>query len=334
MNFIDLKRQYDEYRVDIDGRVSDIISRSAFINGREVRELEEKLALYTGAGYAIACSSGTDALLIPLVAYGVKVGDEIITTTFTFIATAEVICFLGAKPVFVDIDERNYNINVSEIEKMITPRTKGIIPVSLFGQTPDMDAINSIAKKYGIFVIEDAAQSFGAVYKGRKSCSLSDVGVTSFYPSKPLGCYGDGGMIFTSNTGLAEKMRSIADHGQGERYIHKYIGLNSRLDTIQAGILLAKFSRFEEEAIKRADIGKRYSELLKGSASITPFVESYTDRHIYAQYSLRVKNRLETIKNLTNEGIPTAIHYPIPIHLQEAYRYLIRFPSARRCWAK
>ncbi len=322
MNFIDLLSQYRNYKDDIDSRIHDIIMKSGFILGQEVREIEEKLADYTGSKYAIACSSGTDALLIPLMAYGIKSGDEIITSPFTFIATAEVICFLGARPVFVDIDAKNYNLNIKEIEKKITSRTKGIIPVSLYGQTPDMDEVNAIAKKHGIFVLEDGAQSFGAIYKGRKSCGLSDAGATSFYPSKPLGCYGDGGMIFTSDRDLAEKMRSISNHGQGERYVHKYIGLNFRLDTIQAGILLAKFKGFEKEAEKRAEIGARYTELLAGSPAVTPFIESYTGRHVYAQYSIRVKNRQETIDNLKKEGIPTAIHYPIPIHLQEAYRYL------------
>ncbi len=322
MDFIDLKSQYRDIKADVDAKINSIISRTAFIGGPEIRELEEKLAAYTGAGYAVGCSSGTDALILPLLALGIKPGDEVITTPFTFIATAEVVSFIGATPVFTDINSENYNIDITRIESRITSRTKAIIPVSLYGQVPDMDEINRIAKKHNIFVIEDAAQSFGAVYRGRKSCSLTGAGATSFYPSKPLACYGDGGMVFTNDGDLAAKMRSILNHGQGERYIHKYIGLNFRLDTIQAGILLAKFTRFEQEADKRFELGKKYNELLKDSPVITPRIEDYTGRHVFAQYSVRVKNRQEVIEKLKEKGIPTAIHYPIPIHLQEAYKYL------------
>ncbi len=322
MDFIDLKSQYSEIRDDIDRRLSEIFKKSIFIHGAEIRELEEKLSSYTGASHAVGCGSGTDALLLPLLACGIKPGDEVITTPFTFIASAEVVSFIGAKPVFADINERNYNIDIGRIENLITGRTRAIIPVSLYGQVPDMDEINRIAEKHGLLVIEDAAQSFGAIYKGRKSCSLSYAAATSFYPSKPLGCYGDGGMVFTGDPELAAKIRSLADHGQGERYAHKYIGFNFRLDTIQAAVLLAKFVRFEFEAGKRFEIGKKYSELLKDSPAITPFIEKYTGRHVFAQYSIRVKNRQEVIEKLKARGIPTAIHYPIPIHLQEAYRYL------------
>jgi len=322
MDFIDLKTQYKNYKAEIDRRMQDVIEKASFIMGPAVGELEQKLAKYVGVKHAIACASGTDALLLPLLAYGIKPGDEIITTPFTFIATAEVVSFIGAKPVFVDIDERNYNIDINQLENKITPRTKGIIVVSLYGQMADMDKINEVAKKHKLFVIEDAAQSFGAIYKGKKSCSLSDVGATSFYPSKPLGCYGDGGMVFTNDDKLSEKMRSLLNHGQGERYVHKYIGLNMRLDSIQAAVLLAKFEHFEEEANKRFEIGKRYNELLRGSAAIPPAIEKYTDRHVFAQYSVRVRNRDRVIEELKKNNIPTAIHYPIPIHLQEAYKYL------------
>ncbi len=322
MRFIDLKTQYQLAKGEIDRKIQENIENTSFIMGKDVKELEEKLASYVGAKHAIAAGSGTDALLAPLLAYNVEAEDEIITSPFTFIATAEVISFIKAKPVFVDIDEKNYNLDISQIEKKITKKTKGIIPVSLYGQAPDMDEINKIAKKHGLFVIEDAAQSFGAVYKGRKSCALSDVGAASFYPSKPLGCYGDGGMIFTDDDELAEKMRCIANHGQSKTYVHKYIGLNMRLDTIQAGILLAKFPRFEEEAQARFRIGKRYSELLKDLPVITPYMESYTDRSVFAQYSIRVKNRAKVIEHLKANQIPTAIHYAVPVHLQEAYSYL------------
>jgi len=322
MEFIDLKKQYRQYKEKMDKRIEENIESASFILGKDVRLLEEKLADYVSVKHAIGCSSGTDALLIALLAYDLKSGDEILTTPFTFIATAEVISFVGAKPVFVDIDENNYNVDPEKIEAKITERTKGIIPVSLYGQVPDMDRINKIAQKHRLFVVEDAAQSFGAVYKGKKSCGLTDIGATSFFPSKPLGGYGDGGMIFTDNEILAEKMRSLANHGQAQRYVHKYVGLNSRLDTIQAGVLLVKFEYFETEAEKRFKLGRKYSEMFAGSQVITPKIEDYTDRCVYAQYSIRLKNREAVISHLQKQGIPTAVHYPIPIHLQEAYQYL------------
>ncbi len=321
MEFIDLKKQYALYRSEIDGKIQKVIESASFIMGAELKELENKLASYVGVKHAIGCASGTDALLLGLMAYGVGEGDEVITTPFTFIATAEVISFLKARPVFVDIDEKTYNIDVTQIESKITKKTKGIIPVSLYGQVADMDAINDIAKRYNLFVIEDACQSFGAIYKGRKSCGLSNIGATSFFPSKPLGCYGDGGMVFTNDDNLATKMRYLLNHGQVARYVHEYIGLNMRLDNLQAAILLAKFEHFEEEAEKRNNIGKKYSELLKDFV-ITPYIEKYTDRCVYAQYSIRVKNRDNVVKKLNEAGIPTAVHYPIPIHLQKAYGYL------------
>ena len=321
MDFFDLKGQYRLYKEEIDGKIQENINNASFIKGKDVKTLEEKLAGYIGVKNAIGVASGTDALLVPLLALGIKPGDEVITSPFTFIATAEVIAFIGATPVFADIDINNYNIDVSQIEKKITKKTKAIIPVSLFGQPVDMDKINAIAEKHGLFVIEDGAQSFGAIYKGRKSCGLSLIGATSFYPTKPMGCYGDGGMIFTNDNSLAEKMRSMADHGQAEKYEHKYIGFNFRLDSIQAGVMLAKFNHFEEEAEMRFEIGKKYSKLLKNSVT-TPILENYTDRCVFAQYSIRVKNRDEVISHLKKNNIPTAIHYPIPIHLQEAYAYL------------
>lgn len=322
MDFIDLKAQYRLYKEEIDRKIQNNLDNATFINGKDVAELENKLAEYVGVKYAIGCSSGTDALWIPLLAYGLKPGDEVITTPFTFAATIEVICICGAKPVFVDIDERTYNIDVNQIEKKITPRTKGIIPVSLYGQAADMDKINEIAKKHNLFVIEDACQSFGAVYKGKKSCALSDVGATSFFPSKPLGCYGDGGMIFTNNKELADKMRSIGNHGQQGRYNHVYLGLNFRLDTIQAGIMLAKFNHFDKECNDRHRIGARYSELLKGSGVVAPYMADYTTRCVYAQYSIMVENRDAVMTNLSAKGIPTATHYPVPMHLQPGYKYL------------
>ena len=232
MNFIDLKRQYHEYKAEIDAKIADVIENTRFIMGKECKELESELASYVGVKHAIGVSSGTDALIVPLAAMGVGPGDEVITTPFTFIATVEVISFLGATPVFVDINPDDYNIDIDRIEKKITKKTKGIIPVSLYGQAPDLDKINAIAKKHGLWVMEDAAQSFGAVYRGKKSCGLTDVSATSFYPAKPLGCFGDGGMTFTNDDALAEKMRMIMNHGSSKTYEHKYIGINARFDNI------------------------------------------------------------------------------------------------------
>jgi UDP-2-acetamido-2-deoxy-ribo-hexuluronate aminotransferase len=254
-------------------------------------------------------------------AIDIQPGDEIITTPFTFIATAETIALLKAKPVFVDIDETTYNIDPKLIEAKITPRTKAIMPVALYGQCADMDAINAIAEKHNLVVIEDACQSFGAEYKGKKSCNLSHIGCTSFFPSKPLGCYGDGGAIFCSDDALAEKIKSLLNHGQGKRYEHKYIGINGRLDALQAAILNVKMNHFDAEVAKRIEVGERYSALLNDADVITPTVMS--DRNsMYAQYSVRVKNRERMMQKLNDKGVPTAVHYPIPLHLQEALSYL------------
>ena len=319
--FIDLKSQYESYKNEINEAVLNVLSSTQFILGPEVSKLEESLANYTGAKYAYACSSGTDALLLALMAIDIQPDDEIITTPFTFIATAETIALLKAKPVFVDIDETTYNIDPKLIEAKITPKTKAIMPVSLYGQCADMDAINAIAAKHNLIVIEDACQSFGAEYKGKKSCNLSHIGCTSFFPSKPLGCYGDGGAIFCSDDALAAKIKSLLNHGQGKRYEHQYIGINGRLDALQAAILNVKMKHFESEAKKRIEIGTRYSELLKGANVITPTIMS--DRNsMYAQYSVRVKNREAMIQKLNDAGVPTAVHYPIPLHLQEALGYL------------
>lgn len=316
INFIDLQGQYQAYKSEIDAEIQNVLSTSQYIGGPQLDKLKKLLQDYTGAKHCIPCSSGTDALLIALMAYDIKAGDEVITTPFTFIATAEVIAFLGATPVFVDIDEVTYNIDPKLIEAKITAKTKAIMPVSLYGQPADMDEINAIAKKHNIPVIEDACQSFGAEYKGKKSCNLSEIGCTSFFPSKPLGCYGDGGAIFTNDDALYEKMNSIANHGQTERYIHKYVGLNGRLDAIQAAVLNVKMKYFQQEVDKREKIGQRYSELLKGTV-VTPFIKS--DRTTpYAQYSVRVKNRADVIKKLNDAGVPTAIHYPKPLYIQEA----------------
>ena len=318
INFIDLKAQYQAYQSEIDSEVLDVFKNAQFIGGEKLNKLEADLATYTGAKHAIGCSSGTDALLLSLMALDVKAGDEVITTPFTFIATAEVIAFLGAKAVFVDINEESYNIDASKIEAVITDKTKAIIPVALYGQCADMDAINEIANRHAIPVIEDACQSFGASYKGKKSCNLSTLGCTSFFPSKPLGAYGDGGAIFTSDDALAEKLRMLLNHGQNERYKHKYIGMNGRLDAVQAAVLNVKLKYFEKEVKTREETGARYNALLADADVITPNIAE-GNSSVFAQYSIRVKNRGSMVEKLTAKEIPTAVHYPLPLHLQEAF---------------
>lgn len=320
LNFIDLKRQYIQYKAEIDQEITAVLDSTQFIMGKRVEDLERMLADYVGVRYGIGVSSGTDALLLGLMAYGVKGGEEVICPPFTFISTAEVISLLGAKPVFVDIDGRTYNIDPSLIEEKITERTRGIIPVSLYGQAADMDAINSIARRHGLFVIEDGCQSFGATYKGRRSCGLSDIGTTSFFPSKPLGCYGDGGMVFTDHEDIAGKIQGLRVHGQEKRYQHRYIGINGRLDTLQAAVLIAKFRHLEEEIKLREIKGAYYTDGLK-DVVITPFVDK-ENTSVYAQYSIRTDSRDDLGKYLNDNGIPTAIHYPVPLHLQDAFAYL------------
>jgi len=321
INFIDLKAQYEEYQTEIDKEVLEVFSSAQFIGGDKLNRLENSLADYTGAKYAIGCSSGTDALLLSLMALDIGAGDEVITTPFTFIATAEVIAFLGATPVFTDIEESSYNIDPLKIEAAITDKTKAIMPVSLYGQCADMDAINQIAEKYALPVIEDACQSFGASYKGKKSCNLSTIGCTSFFPSKPLGAYGDGGAIFTNDEAIAEKIRMLLNHGQNERYKHKYIGINGRLDAVQAAVLNVKLKHFDKEVKARDEIGSRYNDLLEDAAVITPEI-AQTNTSVFAQYSIRVKNREAMVAKLGEKEIPTAVHYPLPLHLQDAFAAL------------
>ncbi|MFA5461970.1 MAG: DegT/DnrJ/EryC1/StrS family aminotransferase [Sulfurimonas sp.] len=321
INFIDLQAQYKKYESEINSEVMEVFNSAQFIGGEKLNTLEKNLEAYTGAKHAIGCSSGTDALLLALMALDIGEGDEVITTPFTFIATAEVIALLGAKSIFVDIDEESYNIDPSKIEAVITDRTKAIIPVSLYGQCADMDAINDIAKRHNLMVIEDACQSFGASYNDKKSCNLSTIACTSFFPSKPLGAYGDGGAIFTSDDELATKMRMLLNHGQNERYKHKYIGINGRLDALQAAILNVKLKHFEEEARLRDEIGSRYSDLLEDADVITPKIAE-GNISVYAQYSIRVKDREAMVAKLSDLGVPTAVHYPVPLHLQEAFKYL------------
>ena len=321
MEFIDLKKQQTNIRSEIDFSIKKVLDHGKYILGPEVFELEKKLAEYVGVNHCITVSSGTDALLISMMALGIKSGDEIITTPFTFIAAVEAIKLLGAKPVYVDIDDNSYNLSSEKIENSITKKTKLILPVSLFGQCADMDPINRISKKYNLPVLEDGAQSFGATYKGRKSCSMSTIGCTSFFPSKPLGCYGDGGAIFTNDDELASKMRSIRVHGQTARYHHSYLGLNGRLDTIQAAILLIKFKIFNNEILLRNEVADFYTkELNRTNLGIeTPSITN-GNVSVYAQYAILVNNREELISVLKKNKIPTVIHYPIPAHMQNEYR--------------
>jgi len=319
--FIDLQSQYQSYKEEIDSAIHAVLDTSQYIMGPAVKELELKLANYTGAKHAVACASGTDALLIALLAIGIKPGDEIITTPFTFISSSEVISQLGAIPVFVDIEEDTYNINANKIEEKITNRTKAIIPVSLYGQTADMDLINEIANRNNLLVIEDAAQSFGASYKGIKSCNLSHIGCTSFFPSKPLGCYGDGGALFTSNDEFAEKARMFLAHGSKKRYVHEVIGLNGRIDTIQAAIVGVKLKYFDDEVQKRESIGNRYINLLKDKQLKLPVIrEGRTS--VFAQFTVQTDRREKLMQLLKDKDVPSAIHYPTPLHLQKCYQSL------------
>lgn len=320
IDFANLKKHYLLYKEEIDAAVGAVMDKCNFIMGEEVAQLESELAAYVGVKHAITCSSGTDALQLSLMAIDIAPGDEVITTPFTFIATAEMIAHLGAVPVFVDIDEATYTIDASKIEEKITPKTKAIIPVSLYGQCADMDAINTIAARHSLIVIEDAAQSFGATYKGKKSCALSDIGCTSFFPAKPLGCFGDGGAVFTDNDALAEKLRSLRIHGQSKRYHHRYIGIGGRLDTIQAAVLLVKLRHYETDLALRQKVARLYDAVLEGKCDIPYVAPERTS--VYAQYSIRVQERDTLQERLKDAGIPTAVHYPMPLHLQECFAYL------------
>ena len=335
MNFIDLQAQYRRIEGDINARIKSVLEHGQYIMGPEVAELEERLAAAVGVRHCIGVSSGTDALLVAMLALGIGPGDEVITTPFTFIATGEMIALIGAIPVYVDIDPRTYNIDPAQIEVAITPRTRAIIPVSLYGQCADMDAINAIAERHGLPVIEDGAQSFGATYKGRQSCGLSLIGCTSFFPSKPLGAYGDAGACFTDDDTLAKAMREIRVHGQDRRYHHLRIGINGRLDSLQAAVLLAKLAIFPDEVAARARIGARYSDLLTGSGCVTPYIEPH-NTSVYAQYTIAVDNRDGLITRLGQAGIPTAVHYPIPLHRQPAFgsMALPAVPVAERAAAR
>lgn len=325
IQFIDLKRQYLDVKDAVNSRIQRVLDHGQYIMGPEVRELESSLEAYTGAKHCITVSSGTEALLISLMAIGVRPGDEVITTPFTFVATAEAIVLLGAVPVFVDIEADTCNISVDLIEAAITPKTKAIIPVSLYGQVADMDEINEIALRRGnIPVIEDAAQSFGATYKSRKTCNLSSIGCTSFFPSKPLGCYGDGGAIFTNDDRLAKVMREIRVHGQEKRYYHGRVGVGGRMDTLQCAVVLAKFDRFEWEIQQRIAAGERYLDLLRQVPQVQPLTIRPDRNCVWGQFTIQVQNRDAVVEKLRTVGIPTAVHYPIPLHRQPAYQTACR----------
>ena len=327
MDFIDLKTQYAALQGSINTRMQRVLDHGQYIMGPEVAELEAALAQRTGARHCIPVSSGTEALLISLMALGLQSGDEVITTPFTFAATAEVIVLLGGRPVFVDVEPDTGLIDAARIEAAITPRTRAIMPVSLYGQCADMDAIHAIAARHGhLPVIEDAAQSLGAQYRGRESGNLSTFGCTSFFPSKPLGCYGDGGAIFTSDDALAQACREIRVHGQSKRYTHTRVGVGGRMDTLQCAIVLAKLERFDWEVQQRLALGARYNQLCD-AADIARMVQREDRTSVFAQYTVRVANRAQVQDRLKAAGIPTAVHYPIPLNRQPAYLELCSTPT-------
>ncbi len=320
--FIDLQAQYRALKADINAGIQKVLDHGQYILGPEVQEMEQALVRYTGAAHCISVASGTEALLICLMALELQPGDEVITSPFTFAATAEMIVLAGGVPVFVDIEPDTANLDVTQVEAAITPRTRAIMPVSLYGQVADMEAINAIADRHGLAVIEDAAQSFGATYRGRKSCNLSTFGCTSFFPSKPLGCYGDGGAIFTSDDRLAQACREIRTHGQSQRYLHTRIGVGGRMDTLQCAIVLAKLQRFDWEVEQRLAIGQRYQEALAEFPLERLVVREDRDC-VWAQFTVFLNDAAQRVAvqtSLSSRGVPTAIHYPRPLHLQPAYR--------------
>jgi len=326
IDFAKLQYQYQLYKEEIDSAIHSVLDKSNYIMGEEVKELEENLQNFTGAKHAITCASGTDALLLAMMALDIKPGDEIITTTFTFIATAETIAFLGAKPVFVDIDEKTYNIDPSKIEEKITNKTKAIMPVSLYGQPADIYELQAIADKHNLKLIIDGAQSFGSTFNGKTDSNLGDISTTSFFPAKPLGCFGDGGALFTNSDKLAEKIRMLRVHGQNRRYHHKYIGMGGRMDTIQCAVVNVKLKHYRDDLARRQEVAKKYSEKLKVKSEelVLPYVDKRATS-AWAQYSIRVKGegRREKVQaKLKEAGVPTAVHYPMPLHLQECFEYL------------
>lgn len=331
IEFIDLKAQYRALKTSVDERIHRVLDHGQFIMGPEVGELESRLEVFTGAKHCITVSSGTEALLIALMALDIGPGDEVVTTPFTFVATAEVIALVGATPVFVDVEPDTCNLNPLLLEAAITPKTKAVIPVSLYGQACDMDEINAVAKKHGIPVIEDAAQSFGATYHGRRSCNLSAIGCTSFFPSKPLGCYGDGGAIFTNDDDVALAMRQLRVHGQARRYYHTRVGVGGRMDTIQCAVVLAKLDSFEWELERRRELGDEYLRLLAGIPGISLPVVRDDRTCVWGQFTVQADDREALQTRLAAAGVPTAVHYPVPLHQQPAYENLCRLSGPMAC---
>ncbi len=334
MEFIDLKAQQARIREDVERRIAAVLDHGRYVLGPEVQELEERLAAYVGVRHCVSVGSGTDAAMIALMALGIGPGDEVITTPFTFIATAEVIALVGATPVYVDIDPRTFNLDANLLEAAVTERTRAIMPVSLYGQCADMEAVNDVAARHALAVIEDAAQSFGATRHGKRSCGLSTLGCTSFFPAKPLGCYGEGGAVFTDDDELARLSREIRVHGQDKRYHHARLGLNGRLETLQAAVLLAKMEIFEDEVNARARLGARYTQLLSGGAATPPYVDP-ANTSVYGQYTVQVDHRDRVIEAMGAAGIPTAVHYPIPLYRQPALEQKgVSLPHTERAAAR
>ncbi|MEK8049866.1 DegT/DnrJ/EryC1/StrS family aminotransferase [Ideonella sp. DXS22W] len=320
MQFTDLKSQYAALKASIDARIQRVLDHGQYIMGPEVAEMEAALAARAGVKHCVAVASGTEALLIALMALDLKPGDEVITTPFTFAATAEVIVLLGGQPVYVDIEPDTCNIDAAKIEAAITPRTRAIMPVSLYGQVADMAQINAIAARHGLAVIEDAAQSFGASYQGKPSCGVSTIGCTSFFPSKPLGCYGDGGALFTNDDAIAKAAREIRVHGQSARYTHTRLGVGGRMDTLQCAVVLGKLERFDWEIARRKALGDRYGALIQASGAPVQLLTVRPDRDcVWAQYTVMLDHRAAVQLALQAAGVPTAIHYPKPLHHQPAY---------------
>lgn len=331
IEFIDLKAQYRELKDLVDARVHRVLDHGQYIMGPEVRELEERLAAFTGTKHCVTVASGTDALLIALMSLGVGPGDEVITTPFTFVATAEVVALLGATPVFVDVEADTCNLDHRLVEEAVTSKTRAIIPVSLYGQPCDMEEINAIANRHGIHVIEDAAQSFGATYRGQRSCNLSRIGCTSFFPSKPLGCYGDGGAIFTDDDMLATAMRELRVHGQARRYYHTRVGIGGRMDTLQCAVVLAKLDSFEWEIERRLALGDSYLSLLASVPGVSLPVVREDRTCVWGQFTIQVDCRDGVQKSLAAAGVSTAVHYPVPLHRQPAYEPHCRISGGLQC---
>lgn len=321
IDFANLKEAHKAHKEEIEEEILRVCRSAHYIMGQEVESLEEDLAHFSGSKYAITCSSGSSALLLALMALGIKAGDEVITTPFTFIATAEMIALLGVKPVFADISLEDYNIDCERIEDKITPKTKAILAVSLYGQPPCLEKLEKLAKKHNLKLILDGAQSFGAEYQNKKDSTFGDIATTSFFPAKPLGCYGDGGAVFTQDEDLAAKIKSLRLHGEKKRYVHQYIGIGGRLDAIQAVVLRVKLKYFSEDIQNRIRVAKLYEEGLKNCNVILPSILAGR-KSVFAQYTLRVRNRENLQEKLKQEGIPSAIHYPLGLHLQECFGYL------------